>query len=64
MANQTILTRGQRSRLADLGLGTQSFTISLSLKSVGLTVDAACFGLDAQRNLSDECVGVVLLALP
>jgi len=54
MANQTILARGQRSRLADLGLGAQPFTISLSMQSVGLTVDAACFGLDAQRKLSDE----------
>ena len=54
MANQTILARGQRSRLADLGLGAQPFTISLSMQSGGLTVDAACFGLDGQRKLSDE----------
>ena len=33
MANQTILARGQRSRLADLGLGAQPFTISLSMQS-------------------------------
>lgn len=54
MANQFVLSRGQRCRLADLGLGMQPFTVSLSLPSAGLTVDAACFGLDGQRKLSDE----------
>lgn len=54
MANLTILARGQRSRLADLGLGAQPFTVSLGMQSAGLSIDAACFGLDAQHRLSDE----------
>lgn len=54
MTHQTLLARGQRTRLADLGLGAQPFTLSLDLQAQGLNIDAACFGLDAQRKLSDE----------
>jgi tellurite resistance protein TerA len=52
MTNQT-LTRGQRGRLADLGLASQ-FSISLELQSPGINIDVTCFGLDAQRKLSDD----------
>jgi tellurite resistance protein TerA len=54
MTNQTILSRGQRSRLADLGLDSHVFNIGIDIEHSGLIVDAACFGLDAQRRLSDE----------
>lgn len=48
------IARGQRLKLADLGLAGQPFSIALSLAKAGLVVDAACFGLDAGRKLSDE----------
>lgn len=48
------LARGQRVRLSDIGLGTQSFTIDLNVAANGLVVDTACFGLDGSRKLSDE----------
>lgn len=48
------ISRGQRSKLADVGLGDNSFTLDLSLATGGLAIDAACFGLDSARKLSDE----------
>lgn len=48
------ISRGQRLKLADLGLDGQPFSISLTLASGGLVVDSACFGLDAARKLSDD----------
>ena len=54
MVNPTHLSRGQRIKLTDLWLGDATFNIELSLATGGLTVDAACFGLDSARKLSDE----------
>ncbi len=48
------LARGQRIKLTDIGLTDGYFSLSLDLHTNGLTVDAACFGLDAHRKLSDE----------
>ena len=48
------LTRGQRIKLADICLADGRFSLSFDLNTNGLTVDAACFGLDANRKLSDE----------
>ena len=48
------LSRGQRSKLSDLGLAETPFTIELQLDARGLTVDASCFGLDAAKRLSDD----------
>ncbi|MDR2260572.1 MAG: TerD family protein [Azoarcus sp.] len=48
------LSRGQRARLADLGLADTPFAVELQLNSQGLTIDASCFGLDAAKRLSDE----------
>lgn len=48
------ISRGQRVKLADLGLDGQPFSIALTLANGGLVVDSACFGLDAARKLSDE----------
>ena len=48
------IARGQRLKLADLGLDGQPFSIALTLADGGLVVDSACFGLDAARKLSDE----------
>jgi len=48
------IPRGQRLKLADIGLGDGAFSIALELTTGGLTVDAACFGLDAQKKLSQD----------
>lgn len=48
------ITRGQRLKLADMGLAEQAFSVVLELASGGLSIDVACFGLDANRKLSDE----------
>lgn len=48
------INRGQRLKLADLGLGGGPFRIDIELSRSGLTIDVACFGLDAARKLSDE----------
>ncbi|WP_018610039.1 TerD family protein [Uliginosibacterium gangwonense] len=48
------IARGQRVKLADLGLADKAFSIQLALNTGGMTVDVACFGLDASKKLSDE----------
>lgn len=48
------LSRGQRLKLADLGLANGHFSIRLECSNAALTIDSACFGLDAARKLSDE----------
>lgn len=48
------ISRGQRLKLADLGLDGQPFSIALTLANSGLVLDSACFGLDAARKLSDD----------
>ena len=45
-------TRGQKGKLADLGLGT-AFPLTLTL-GAGTDVDVSCFGLDAGGQLADE----------
>jgi stress response protein SCP2 len=48
------LSRGERLGLADLGLPDGNFSLRLDIESAGLTLDLACFGLDAARKLADE----------
>ncbi|MDR1462206.1 MAG: TerD family protein, partial [Azoarcus sp.] len=48
------LSRGQRSKLSDLGLADAPFAIELQLDARGLNVDVSCFGLDTAKRLSDE----------
>jgi stress response protein SCP2 len=48
------IARGQRLKLADLGLASAPFRIEVDLPKGGLNIDVACFGLDASRRLSDE----------
>lgn len=48
------VSRGQRLKLADIGLADGGFTVTLELAKGGLSVDAACFGLDGQKKLSQE----------
>lgn len=47
------IARGQRVKLHDLGLSGIPFVLDVNLGG-GLALDVACFGLDAQRRLSDE----------
>lgn len=47
------LSRGQRSKLADLGLTDHKFSLAVEVTG-GLKIDLACFGLDAGKKLSDE----------
>jgi tellurite resistance protein TerA len=54
MGSEQALSRGQRIKVGDLGLGSQSFIIDLLIADGSLAVDAACFGLDTGRKLSDE----------
>ncbi|MDC8760528.1 TerD family protein [Janthinobacterium fluminis] len=46
-------TRGQKGKLADLGLGT-TLTATLEIAAGALDVDVSCFGLDAKGQLSDD----------
>jgi tellurite resistance protein TerA len=46
-------TRGQKGKLAELGLGT-AFPVTLEIAAGALEVDVSCFGLDANGQLSDE----------
>lgn len=46
-------TRGQKGKLADLGLGT-AFPVTLQIAGGALEVDVSCFGLDANGQLSDD----------
>ena len=67
------LVRGQRSKLADLGLGTALEVVVQLAAPPGTVVDVTCLGLDAAGRLSDEryfvfynqrrspCDGVTLL---
>lgn len=48
------IARGQRIKLQDLISSSKRFTLELRLDAGGLSVDAACFGLDAAKKLSDE----------
>ena len=48
------ISRGQRVKLSDLTLADKPFSVQLELNAGGLSVDAACFGLDSARKLSDE----------
>ncbi len=68
------LAKGQRLKLADLVPGGGQFRVGLAAR--GLSLDFACFGLDADGKLSDErymvffnqpvspCGGVELCATP
>jgi tellurite resistance protein TerA len=48
------LSRGQRTKLSDIGLSDNLFKVKVDLDTHGLSVDAACFGLDGAKKLSDE----------
>jgi len=48
------IARGQRVKLQDLGLAGKPFALEVKLAGGGMTLDVACFGLDAHRRLSDE----------
>ncbi len=48
------LTRGQRIKLAGLGVSGQRLSLGISIDAPGMTIDFACFGLDAQGRLADE----------
>ena len=49
----TDFARGQKGRLADMGC-QGAFPIVLKLAAQGMDVDIACFGLDANAQLSDD----------
>ena len=49
----TTFTRGQKGKLAELGLNGP-FSVTLDLAAGAMDVDASCFGLDANGQLSDE----------
>ena len=48
------ISRGQRIKLGEIGLLDQPFSVTLELAKGGLSVDVACFGLDAQKKLSND----------
>jgi len=52
--NDLDISRGQRLKLADIGLSDLAFSVNLDLKTGPLTLDVACFGLDASRKLANE----------
>ena len=54
MGSEQALSRGQRIKVGDLGLGPQPFILDLLIAEGSLVVDAACFGLDSGRKLADE----------
>lgn len=45
--------RGQKAKLSDLGLPS-AFSVTIDLPANGLSIDLACFGLDAAGKLADE----------
>lgn len=47
-------TRGQKGKLADLGLGSSPFSVTLEIAAGAMEVDVSCFGLDAAGKLSDD----------
>ena len=53
MAAMTIL-RGQRLKLVDIIPDDSEFQLGIVCNSPGLTIDFACFGLDANEKLSDD----------
>lgn len=53
MAAMTIL-RGQRLKLADIIPDDSEFQLGIVCNNSGLTIDFACFGLDANGKLSDD----------
>ena len=46
-------TRGQKGKLADLGLGSR-FAVGIDVQAASGTADISCFGLDADGRLSDD----------
>jgi tellurite resistance protein TerA len=46
-------TRGQKGRLADLGLPAR-FEVSIELQAPGSAIDISCFGLDKDERLGDD----------
>lgn len=48
------IARGQRIKLQDLVPSGTRFDFDLQLDAGGISLDTACFGLDAERKLSDE----------
>jgi tellurite resistance protein TerA len=46
-------SRGQKGKLADLGLG-QVFPVAVDIASGAMEVDVSCFGVDAAGQLSDD----------
>ena len=51
--NMTTYSRGQKGKLADLGVGSR-FTVELDLQAPGFAVDVSCFGLDSSDKLADD----------
>lgn len=49
----TDFLRGQKGKLADIGC-TGAFRVILNIAAPGISVDIACFGLDAGGQLSDD----------
>jgi len=49
----TIFSRGQKGKLADLGLHSP-LTVDLTLAANGMAIDVSCFGVDSADKLSDE----------
>jgi stress response protein SCP2 len=70
------IDKGRRIKLSDLFTGAARFEIELSATGPGLTIDFACFGLDAAGTLSDDrymtffnqpstpCAGVTMTPAP
>lgn len=48
------IEKGRRVKLSDLFTGDARFEIELAALGAGLTIDFACFGLDASGKLSDD----------
>ncbi|MGX4644160.1 TerD family protein [Massilia sp. SYSU DXS3249] len=46
-------SRGQKGKLADLGVGS-SFPVDVDISAAGFSVDVSCFGLDGADKLSDD----------
>jgi tellurite resistance protein TerA len=49
----TNFTRGQKGKLADLGL-SGTFPVILNIQAGNIAIDVSCFGLDAKGLLSDD----------
>lgn len=48
------LTRGQRAKITDLIANGERFRLGVAIQAPGLSIDYACFGLDAAGKLADE----------